>query len=127
MADKLTISTDASGLIAALDRLGAAAEKHVLNAAGVTAARIAADAGARVARRTGLTAQGIGIDIARRGAGYVVFAVRPDQPGVPGWLEFGTEHMAAQPFFFASARLEAGAHDLRMREAIQDAIDEANR
>ena len=32
--------------------------------------------------------------------------------------------MTAQPFLFASARLEEGAHDRRAREAVQAAIDE---
>lgn len=127
MANLLQIDVDARGLIAALDRLGAAAERHVLNAAGVTAARIAQEARSRVARATGKTAAGIGIDVAKVGAGYVVFAERPEMPGLPGWLEFGTQHMTARPFLFAAARLEEGAHDRRIREAIHDAIDEAER
>jgi hypothetical protein len=127
MSDRLTIDVDNRSLLAALDRLGALAEKHVQAAAKETADRIAAEARARVARRTGTTAHGIGVDIARVGSGYVVFADRPDNPGLPGWLEFGTERMTARPFLFASARLEEAAHDRRIRQAVQDAIDEVGR
>lgn len=126
MADSLHIEIDNTALLAALDRLGAAAETYLLAAATETANRIAAEARARVARRTGTTAHGIGIDTARTGTGVVVFADRPSNPGLPGWLEFGTKHMTARPFLFASARLEEGAHDRRVRDAIQAAIDEVN-
>jgi hypothetical protein len=124
MANLLTIEVDTAALMAALDRIPALVEKHVLIAAEQTAQNVAREARARVARATGKTAAGIGIEVAKRGPGYVVFSDRPDQPGLPGWLEFGTKKMAAQPFFFASARLEEGPHDRRMREAIADAIGE---
>ena len=124
MAPLLTIDVDTRALLTALDTLGAVVERHVKAAAKVTAENIAREARARVARRTGKTASGIGIDVARHDTGWVVFAENENMPGLPGWLEFGTRRMIARPFFFASARLEEGPHDRRMREAIQAAIDE---
>ena len=120
----LTIDVDTSALLAAFDRIPDLVAKHVTVAAKVTADAIKSEALGRVARRTGTTASGITVDTARAGVGYVVFVDHPDNPGLPGWLEFGTKHMTAQPFLFVSARLEEGAHDRRMRDAIRDAIAE---
>lgn len=124
MSKLLTIDVDTRALMDAIDRFPALVEKHVLIAAERTAQNVAREARNRVARATGETARGIGVEVAKRGPGYVVFADRPDEPGLPGWLEFGTKKMAAQPFLFVSARLEEGPHDRRMRDAIRDAISE---
>lgn len=121
---RLRIDVDARTLIAALERFPAAAEHHCYRAARVTADRIKTDALSRVARRTGQTASGITVDTAERDTGFVVYASNVDEPGLPGWLEFGTKHMRARRFLFIAAMLEEGAHDRRMREAIQDAINE---
>src|SRR4051812_20964432 len=104
MADRMTIDVDASGLIAMLDRLGAVAEKHISAAAKTTADAVAREARARVARATGDTMRGITIDTAKIPTGYVVFVNQPDNPGLAGWLEFGTKHMRSRPFLFTSAR-----------------------
>lgn len=136
--DGLVIDVDTAPLLAALDRLASEVVlRHTKAAALVTANRIQAEARARVARRTGLTAQGITVYPTRDGQGYVVMpfndalereriAAGYDQTAenLPIWLEFGTKFMAPQPYFFASAKLEENAHDRRMRQAIQDAIDE---
>ena len=124
MTDRLRIEIDTGAVLQALDRLGTAAERYLLEAAHETAKAIAREAGARVRRRTGRTARGITVEVARRGLGYVVFVANPDQPGLAGWLEFGTRAMTAKPFLFAAARLEEGAHDRRIRDAIQRAIEE---
>lgn len=124
MSDKLTIQVESAALFEALDTLGVSAERHILQASRVTADAIAREATARVARRTGETARGITVEPARVGIGWIVFADRPDEPGLPGWLEFGTDKMTARPFLFSSARLEEGAHTRRMVEALQQAIND---
>lgn len=127
MAKFFTVDADASALLAALDQLGAVAERHVKNAAAVTAGRIQQEARARVRRATGQTAAAITVDEAPAPlGGYRVYVGQMGQrpTELPLWLEFGTVKMTAQPFLLSSARLEAGAHERRIAEAIQDAIDE---
>lgn len=135
MADELlTIEVDTRDLIAALDRLGDEAERHVKAAAKVTADRIVAEARRRVARRadpatrptdrSGPTADLIRAEETHDGLGYIVLANDPrSREHVARYLEFGTTHMAARPFFFTSARLEEAAHLRRTEQALQDAID----
>ena len=50
-------------------------------------------------------------------------ALRENVPHVGHYLEYRTVHMAARPFFWASARLQAGPYDRAVRVAVQDAID----
>jgi hypothetical protein len=125
MSDKLTIAVESEALFDALDALGVSADAHVLAAAEVTGRRVADEARARVRRRTGETARGITVEQAKVGIGVVVFVDRPDEPGVPSFLEFGTKFQTATPFLFNSARLEEGAHTRRMVQALQDAIDDS--
>ena len=121
----LRIDVDTAAVIKALtDFAGPVMERHVRLAARTTAERITAEALTRVRRKSGRTARGIRIQSAEVGTGYVVLATNPDNPGLPGWLEFGTERMTAKPFFFVAAQLEEGAYDRRIRTAVQDAIDE---
>lgn len=124
MPDGLTITTETTALLAALQQLPALVRTHVKRAARVTADRIVREAAGRVARRTGATAAGLTVEETHSGDGYVVFVKRVDEPGLPGWLEHGTKFMTKRPFLFVSARLEEGAHERRTRDAIQDAIDE---
>jgi hypothetical protein len=123
VSDSLTIDVDDHALLAAFDALPEAVMSYAKPAALVTAKNIAAEAGRRVARRTGKTAEGITVEETHAGDGYIVWVKRPELPNLPTWLEFGTEHMTARPFLFASAQLEVGAHDRRVREAVQDALD----
>lgn len=145
MADRLTIEVDTSRLIAALDAFPTAVAAHALEAGRVTIERIQAEAQRRVARATGATQRGIVIrsDVHHQ-PGWALLATREHpsislhrmkrsgrihtqkvtQSNVPIWLEFGTKHMLARPYFFASAKLEEGAHDRRMREAIRTAIED---
>lgn len=125
MPDQLRIEAETDALLVAMDRFaGPVMERHVLAAAEETGDRIVAEALARVRRRTGQTARGIVIERAHVGTGVVVSATNVEQPNLPSWLEFGTQHMKAYPFFFASARLESGAHDRRLRDAIAAAAEE---
>ncbi len=124
----MSVTVETRELLAALDRLGERVERHIEAAAKVTAENIAREARARAARawmsRSGRTVQGIGIEVARRGPGYVVYAENPEMPNLPVWLETGTARMRARPFFYASAALEEGAYVRRIQAAVQAAIDE---
>lgn len=120
----MSIAVETQALIQALDRLGAKAEAYTRAAAFRTAENVRLEMQRRVARRTGRTAQSIIRTEDRGRKGYVVFVENPDVPNIDLYLEFGTKHMSKRPFFFAAARLEEGAHDRRMREAIQQAITE---
>ena len=127
MADRLTISVDVRALLAALDQLGPAAERHVHRAARITAEQIRDEASGRVRRATGKTAGAITIEEAPPPlGGYRVFvgAVLGRAANLPQWIEFGTRRMEARPFLFSSARLEEGAHLRRISEAMTKAIAE---
>ena len=82
------------------------------------------EAKGRVARRTGRTAAGIHAEEAHDGNGYVVVATNEHAPLAPVMLEFGTRYMSRREFFFASARIEEGAHERRVFEAVQTEINE---
>ena len=139
MADGLRIDIDTTALLRALDRVEATiVDRHTKPACRVTAERIQAGARARVARRTGRTATGISVEESRDGQGYVVLPFdsafetallqsgNNQQPeNLPYWLEFGTKKMRKRPYFFAAVELERGPHDRRIRDAVQDAFDEA--
>lgn len=138
MADGITIEVDAAGLIDAFESLPATIRTLTRGAAEVTAQNIAREARARVPRRHGkLTAAQQGrppledlIDVLpmRNGTGYVVIVqeVDPEAMFLPWQLEYGTQHMAQRKFFFPSARLERGAHERRMNDALSQAIEIAS-
>jgi len=123
MSDQMTIEVDATALLAALDAIPEAVHAHLKAAAKVTAEAIAAEARARIRRRTGQTGDAITVEETHSGDGYVVYTGNGRQH-IASFLEFGTKFMTAKPFLFASARLEEGAHDRRARDAVQAAIDE---
>jgi hypothetical protein len=124
MTPLLRCDVDTAALFAALDAVGAGAAAHVKSAAKETAEAIAGEARARVRRATGATAEGITIEETHDGTGYVVFVQRPDNPGLPGWIEHGTKFMPSRGFLFVSARLEEGPHLRRVSAAVDDAIRE---
>ena len=150
MADSLTATLDTAGLFAALDHFGDKLTPALRDVAHTTAQRIAQDARARIHRRTGATAESVIVREDHEHVGYVVttedvrtleqvnakrlanaqmgrrgrkVALRENVPHVGHYLEYGTVHMAARPFFWASARLQAGPYDRAVRVAVQDAID----
>ena len=116
---------DTTAVVAAPDRLGERAAAHCLEAARVTAERIAAEAQRRVRRRTGKTQESIVAELSRKGDAYLVRAHRSGLPHLPIWIEFGTRTTRAAPFLFPAARLEEGNHQRRIAEAVQRAIDDA--
>ena len=123
MAPLLTIDVDTADLFAALDALGREADAVLKPVALATAQAIQREARARVRRATGATASKITIEPTRDGTGYVVFVNQPENPGLAGWIEFGTIKMSARGFLFTSARLEESGHLRRVGDAVQGAID----
>lgn len=134
MANSVTFEYDAAALLAALDFLTEAVRLPTLEACHVTAERIATEARARAARRGPNPTKAqlarppiedcISVLPMHNGTGFVVIVQVPgEDPYLPWQLEFGTEHMDARAFFFASVRLEREAHQRRINEAAQAGID----
>lgn len=151
MPDHITAELDTRALFAAFDALGAAVERHTKPVALRTAERIRSEQRARIRRRTGATADNIVIREDFSGTGYVVLtddvrsqasidrvkarrrlfgrdsrrvSTYENVPHVGLYLEYGTLHSQAHPFFWEAARLEDGNFDRGIRQAVQDAIDE---
>ena len=127
MADLFTVDVDLSGVLRQLDELGDEAERLLKDAAKETAGNIVREAQGRVKRATGATARGITMEETHDATGYVVLSTREPRGGVPFFLETGTEHTDAQPFFDSSAELEVGPHLRRVSQALDDAIEKASR
>jgi hypothetical protein len=136
MADDLvTIEANAATAHAAIDRLLELAPARIQAAARISADNIQAEARRRVRRRTGQTAAGIVVREAPNSTGYQVIAegapgdpqTHRGGPAVPVWLEFGATSMrfGPKPFLLVSGKLEAAAHEQRIREALQSAIADA--
>jgi hypothetical protein len=123
MSDRMTITVDTRALIAALDTFADVLGVRLKADAKITADNIDREATGRVRRRTGATAEAIIVEETHSGDGYVVY-VEGERHHVGFFNEFGTKFMTAKPFLFASARLEEGAHDRRVRQTIQDVIHE---
>lgn len=123
MADHLSVVVDNSQLLAALTQIPEGVHAHLKAAAKVTADAIAAEARARIRRRTGKTGDAITVEETRSGDGYVIF-VGAGRQHIGSFLEFGTKFMPAKPWLFASARLEEAAHNRRASDAVQAAITE---
>jgi len=121
--DSLIIDVDTRDVVAAFDTVADVMHAKLKAAAKITADHIATEARARVRRRTGQTGEAITVEETRSGDGYVIYVGDP-RTAIGRYLEFGTKFMGAQPFLFASARLEESAHNDRARDAVQAAIDE---
>jgi hypothetical protein len=95
----------------------------------VSADNIARDAKARLQRQlsgtsSGETVAGITVKSDRTGWGWIVDAGNVSTPMLDRWLENGTKHMKARPFFYSSAQLEEQAHFGRIQGAVQAAISQ---
>src|SRR5579862_8573633 len=133
--DSITAMLDDSGLRAALAALPAALQDAVNAVAEETANAIVQEARARLQRQlgpnaTGATVAGITARRAFDGNGFVVVAEREPMPNLPLWIEKGTKRGGkgshtepARPFFYASVLIETGAHQRRVADAIQGAIN----
>ena len=142
MADHMTISADTERMLQAIARAGYKAKAQVEAASLETANRVADEMRRRIARSQGPwrgddapTWQKIHYEKAKRGNGYVVMAYDATGKGTGGrgtqhhvdlYLEHGTANMAAQPFLWASAAVEEGAHRRRMEDAVRAALDEVS-
>jgi hypothetical protein len=132
MAD-IDIEVDSDAILALLEALGPAAEVHVHEVSKVTAERIQQEARARSRRATGVLHAAITVEeVGPPMFGYRVFVGemsdargrRPREFAL--WHEYGTEHMKAQPFMGAAARLEEGPHLRRIADALMDAVFEVS-
>jgi hypothetical protein len=150
VADGFSISLDDRAVLAALERLGPAAETRQKAAAKLTAEAIQRSAQSRVAHLTGFTAKNIVVRESTTVKGYVVTmgdvvseteTARRRSLGMKSakskyhqekhtglWLEFGTvqgrpgSHTSApRPFLFPASELERGPHARRVREAVSAA------
>lgn len=143
MADGFTATLDTRGLLDAFDKLGAQLLPALKAVAFETATAVQREARARVARRTGQTADDIVLYEDYTGHGYIVqttdvraygskatpgskrkLSAHLNVPHVGLYLEGGTVHMSARPFFWPSVALQQGAFDRNVRQAVQDTIDE---
>ena len=135
MPDGVTMTFDATRLLAAFDLLTQTVQKAELEACHITAEHIATEARARARRRGPDPTRAqqarppiedlIRVEPIANGSGYVVIVQETD-PGalyLPFYLEMGTQEMSKYPFFFTSAALEKPAHERRINEAAQAAID----
>lgn len=128
MADSITIEVDASGVEAALNRFGVAAQPFINDASKETADAFVTEARARLQRQlgpnaTGKTVAGITARPAYDGNGYVVVDEREPFPNVPFWLEKGTKHMDPREFFYSSMLLQVSDHQRRLGDALQKTVD----
>lgn len=130
MPNSFTIEIDGAAMREALEgeSLKKAIGVFVKAAARISADHIAAEARTRLLRQLSGTSSGrtlAGITVKSAGAwGWIVDAGNVAQPMLDRWLEFGTKHMHARPFFLDAARLEAQAHTDRVANAIQAALSE---
>lgn len=133
--DGIEVDVNTADILAAIARLGPAAEAAVDAAALETATAIVREAKGRLQRQlsgssSGLTLEGIQIERADRG-GFIVGSSRNPFPNLPLWIEKGTKKgkprshaHAPRPYFYDSAELEEGPHLRRVSEAVQQAIDQ---
>lgn len=122
------IDVDRAAFIDALRALAADIQAALNQAASITANNIAREAESRLRRQlgpasTGKTAAGIKV-VPLGGVGYTVLAARNPYPNLPLWLDKGTQHMTARPFFDVAVQLEQHAYLRRIEGVVQDAIHE---
>lgn len=128
MVDGFTASLDSRAVLDALHQFPDVVLKYTKPASKVSADSVQREAQRRVRRNTGETAAGIQVVEMTNGTGYVVYASNRRMPNLPIWIEGGTRQGKAgsrndpgDPFFYPAVRLELGAHERR----IDDAVDRA--
>jgi hypothetical protein len=129
MANSFTIDVDTTALKESLLTLNQALKPFIKVAAKISADNIARDAKDRLQRQlsgtsSGETVAGIVVRADRTGWGWIVDAGNKSTPMLDRWLEKGTQHMHARPFFWASAKLEQAAHASRIRGAVVAGLSE---
>lgn len=130
MDNAISFDIEYDRFIRSVQQLPDAMQEALKALARETAERIATEARSRLDRAlsgasTGLTRQGIRVEPARDHDGYVVVARRNPYPILPYWIEKGTQHMPARPFFDVAAQLEEANYRRRVIQVLQQAVDEA--
>lgn len=123
MANSFRIDHNGPAVRESLQTLPQALKPFVKVAARISADHIRDEQRARLQRQlsgtsTGATVAGITVKGDRTGWGWIVVAGNNTTPMLDRWLESGTQHMRARPFFWASAALEHEAHRGRVMAAI---------
>ncbi len=125
--DSVTATVEMDQITRAFDRLGDVAQAALSDLARDTANSLKAEMQGRLRRATsgtGRTADAI--TVARTDDGYytVTSSELGSRPGMlPIWLEHGTRHMSAKPYFYGAVQLESGTYLRRVENALQSAID----
>lgn len=127
----ITISIDPNRVAEQLDgvTLSDALKPFIKPAARISADHVVQEAKALLQRQlsgtsTGETVAGIVVKSDRTGWGWLVDAGNLSTPMLDRWLEMGTKHMHARPFFFDAARLEETAHRDRIHAAVGAALSQ---
>jgi len=131
MADAITVSVNATEILAKLDgqTLGQALAPFVKAAARVSADALDTAASARLSRQLSGTSSGAtvaGITVKSAGAfGWRVIAGNAKVPMLPRWLEGAFKNVARhKPFLMVEAELAQTAHTNRISAAIQAGLSE---
>lgn len=142
MADSIVIDVDNRALLEAIEKMPNNCVGFIARANLTTARAIVRGAQARVPVRFGFLRQSIDMKASREGDVYVGIA-RGKKFKIPGTRTFsgksqmarpsnyahlverGTVRSAAKPFLWPAVKAEQGVHRLRLRDAVQDAIDQA--
>jgi hypothetical protein len=123
----VSVTIEHDTITQAMTRLGDAADAVLRDVARDTADKLKAEMQARLRRQTsgtGKTADAVTVETTEDGYAKVTSGEMGSRPAnLPIWLEFGTKHMTARPYFYGSIRLEQGAHLRRVEDALQQAID----
>lgn len=125
----MTVTTEIEhdSITSAFARLGDAANAVLSDLARETAHTLQREMQGRLRRQTsgtGRTADAITVEKSDDGFYRVNSGNMGDRAAnLPIWLEFGTKHMTARPYFYGAIQLEQGTYLRRVDEALQQAID----
>lgn len=133
-APLMTIDVDKTALVAAINRLGAVADRLLLEASRETGRSIAGEARRRMPKsdhpRWGShLADHVQVQDHTDNRGQSVIVFVDDTTGrhptnLDSWIEFGTRKMGAHHYLLPAAALEERAHLRRVDDAMQRAIAE---
>lgn len=124
--DAVTVAIEQDTISQAFARLGDAAASVFDAIARTTAERLRGEMQSRLRRQTAGTGQTAdAITVSKDGAAYLVTSIAPGSraANLPIWLEFGTKHAAARPYFYAAVALEHGTYLRDVERGLQSAID----
>ena len=125
----MTVTTEIEhdSITSAFARLGDAANPVLSDLARETAHTLQREMQGRLRRQTsgtGRTADAITVERSDDGFYRVNSGNMGDRAAnLPIWLEFGTEHMTARPYFYGAIALEQGTYLRRVEQRLQSAIN----